>query len=233
MGTATTRRSRTVAGVIVSVLGVFAAARASPTEVIGAALEWDAHPAPRLDLLRAPPSGRSGPKSPVALLRTQPMPSRTNEFYEGYLARRMSALFSDEKQVTAAELANPASRPWTKDAATAQHFENLGIRAIGDSLQRYAVERLGIDRWSLPLTGRSRGAGGVDEAPRVRFRLGFSHLAPRVDLLIPATAGRVAVSADARGRIGTTFEPISSTLRVAAEVDVRERTATVGMSVRF
>jgi hypothetical protein len=41
------------------------------------------------------------------------------------------------------------------------------------------------------------------------------------------------VSADARGRIGTTFERTSSRLQVAADVDVRERAATVALSTRF
>jgi hypothetical protein len=145
----------------------------------------------------------------------------------------VSAVFGGERDVTARDFANPASRPWPGDPAAIQRVQKLGIRAIGGALKRYAVERLGIDRWSLPVTGRSEGNAVANDAPRVRFHLGFSHLAPRVDLRIPVTAGRVVVSADARGRIGTTFERTSSRLQVAADVDVRERAATVALSMRF
>jgi hypothetical protein len=222
-----------MAGFILAALGIFAAARAGPSEVFEAVHAWDLRLGHGPESLRAPPKSAIGSRSPFTLLRMQPVPSTKNEFYRGYLARRVSALFSDEKMVSAADLANPASRPWTGDPATRQHLENLGIRAIGDAVKQFAVDRLGIDRWSLPLTGRRGGATAVDDAPRVRFRLGISRMAPRADLLIPVTAGRVAVSADARGRIGTTFEPASSTLRVEADVYVRERTATVGLSLRF
>jgi hypothetical protein len=227
------RRSRTLAGVVVAVLSAFAAARAGPSEVFSAVHAWDLRPGHGPESLRAPTTSTMGSKSPFALPRMQPVPSTTNEFYRGYLARRVSALFSDEKTVNAAEFSNPASRPWTGDPATVQHLENLGIRAIGDAVKQYAVERLGIDRWSLPLTGRSGGAAAVNGAPRVRLRLGISQMAPRADLLIPVTAGRLAVSADARGRLGTTFEPTSSRLRVAAGVDIRQRAATIGLSLRF
>jgi hypothetical protein len=233
MTTVASRRSRTLGGVVFAVLGAFVAARAAPSEVFAAVRPWDLRAGHRLESLRGPPRSATGPQFPIALPRMQPVSSTADEFYEGYLARRVSALYGDEKTVSASDLANPASRPWTGDPATAQHLENLGMRAIGDAVKQYAVERLGIDRWSLPLTGRRGGAAAVDDAPRLRFRLGISQMAPRADLLIPVAAGRVAVSADVRGRIGTTFEPTSSALRVAAGVDVRGRTATVGLSLRF
>jgi hypothetical protein len=67
----------------------------------------------------------------------------------------------------------------------------------------------------------------------VRLHLGFSRLAPRADLLIPIAAGRVVVSADVRGHVRTTFEPKSSTLRLAADVDVPDHTATVRLGLQF
>ena len=232
MTTATAIRSRTLAGFVLTVLGAFATARASPSEVITVVREWESSHGDRL-ALRAPPLRAVGPKSPVAILRMRPVSSATDGFYEGYLARRVSALFGNEQEVAAQDFANPGSRPWTGDPATVQRVQKLGVRAIGGALKRYAVERLGIDRWSFPATGRSEGAAVANDSPRLRFHLGFSHLAPRADLRIPVTVGRVVVSADARGRIGTTFEPASSRLRVAADVDVRERTATVALSTRF
>jgi len=76
-------------------------------------------------------------------------------------------------------------------------------------------------------------AAAADDSRAVRFHLGFSRLAPRADLLIPVTAGRVVVSADVRGHLRTTFEPNSSKLRLAADVDVPEHTATVRLSLQF
>jgi hypothetical protein len=51
--------------------------------------------------------------------------------------------------------------------------------------------------------------------------------------LIPIAAGRVVVSADVRGHVRTTFEPKSSTLRLAADVDVPDHTATVRLGLQF
>jgi hypothetical protein len=121
------------------------------------------------------------------------------------------------------------------DPAALALVEKGAIRAVTGALKRYAVESLGIDRWSLRVTGR-RGRDAVasaDDSRGVRFHLGFSRLAPRADLLIPVRAGRVVLSADARGQVRTTFERASSRLRLAAEVDVPEHTATVRLSMQF
>ena len=58
-------------------------------------------------------------------------------------------------------------------------------------------------------------------------------MAPRADLLIPVTTGRVALSVDARGNLRAAFDPGSSRFRVAADVDVPGRTATVGLGMKF
>jgi hypothetical protein len=183
--------------------------------------------------LGAPPKSAVVSKLSLPLLSVRGVSPATDGFYEGYLARRVSALFGRERDVTARDFADPASRPWPGDPAAVQRVQKLGIRAIGGALKRYAVVRLGIDRWSFPVTGRSEGTAVANGSPRMRLHFGFSHLAPRADLRIPVTAGRVVVSADARGRIGTTFETTSSRLQVAAAVDVRERTATATLNMRF
>jgi hypothetical protein len=102
------------------------------------------------------------------------------------------------------------------------------------ALKNYAIESLGIDRWSLRVTGRGGSRlGPADDSRAVRFRVGFSRLAPRADLLIPVTAGRVVLSADVRGHIRTTFEPSSSKLRLAADIDVPAHTAMVRLGLQF
>jgi hypothetical protein len=53
------------------------------------------------------------------------------------------------------------------------------------------------------------------------------------DLLIPVTAGRVVLSADVRGHVRATFEPSSSKLRLAADVDVPAHTAMVRFGLQF
>jgi hypothetical protein len=165
----------------------------------------------------------------------QPKFSTTDEFREAYLRPRMLALFPHENTVAAADLMNPSSNPVMTDPAALALVEKGAIRAITGALKLYAIEGLGIDRWSLRVTGRSGGSrlGPADDSRGVRFHVGFSRLAPRADLLIPVAAGRVVLSADVRGHVRTTFEPGSSKLRLAADVDVPEHTATVRLGLQF
>jgi hypothetical protein len=147
----------------------------------------------------------------------------------------MQAAFPLENTLATADLMNPTSNPVMTDPAALARVEKGATRAIKGALKNYAIESLGIDRWSLRVTGRNEGGrfASADDTSGVRFRLGFSRLAPRADLLIPVTTGRVVVSADVRGHVRTTFEPNSSKLRLAADVDVPEHTATVRLGVRF
>jgi hypothetical protein len=160
---------------------------------------------------------------------------RVKSLYETYLSLPMSRGLRDEAGPAAEAFTVPTSNFWAKDPITVQRVEGRSIRAVEQSLKGYAIERLGIERWSIPLFGHSRGnatapGGG---AGTVKLRFGFSHLAPRADLLIPTTTGRVIVSADARGHVGTTFEPTTSKLRFTADVNVPERVATARLGVRF
>jgi hypothetical protein len=151
----------------------------------------------------------------------------------------MLARFPDENAVAGAGFANPAwnavSYPLAQNPAAVDRVQKGTIRAIESAFKGYAIERLGIDRWSFPVVGGSgRGRAALaDDSRGVRLHLGFSHLAPRADLLIPVTSGRLVVSADVRGRIGATFAPASSKLRLVADVDVPERTAAVSLRLRF
>jgi hypothetical protein len=210
--TTTTRRSRTLAGAVLVALGAFVVARAAPVP--------------------APPTS---PKRHLALRQLPLNFSATNRFYVGYLAPRMLALSRDENARTAVSLAGPMSTQPTLDPVAVARVEKRAIRVVQGALKSYAIERLGIDGWSISMMrsgGRNHVALSKDPGT-ARFRLGFSSLAPRADVLIPVAAGRVVFSADTRGRIGTTFQSTSSKFRLAATVDVPERRAAVALSLQF
>jgi len=156
-------------------------------------------------------------------------------FYETYLVPQMSARFRDDIAVTSAEFANAIWTPLTRDPVDEARIQKLGIRAVQGGLKRYAIELLGVEAWSLPVIGRGvrDGATHANDSRGLRFRVGISRRAPRADVLIPVSAGRVVVSGDVRGRVATTFESTSSRFRLSAHIDVPERTAAVGWSLRF
>ncbi len=155
-------------------------------------------------------------------------------FYAKYLAPRMDSRLNGEFDA-AARFANPATNPWTRDDATVSRIERHAIRATKSAVKRYVIESLGLNAWSLPLlrgTGPGLSALRTDSGgPRLLF--GFSHMAPRVEVLIPVTPGRVGVSADARGRMGITFETPASGLRFGATVDPRDHSGSFGLTSRF
>lgn len=216
-------------------LNAFTDALASPPELFSAMRERNPRPSHGLDSLTAAPASGTVATRAVALRRMQPKFSASNGFREAFLTPRMLAAFPRENTVATADLTNPSSNPVMTDPAALELVEKRAIRAVTRALESYTIESLGIDRWSLRLTGRSgrsSAAPAADSRP-VRFHLGFSRLAPRGDLLIPVTSGRVVLSADLRGHIRTTFEPNSSKLRLAADVDLPEQTATVRLSLQF
>ena len=156
-------------------------------------------------------------------------------FYEDYLAPRMDSRLHGEA-VAAGDYVNPAANPWTKDHATVERIEKGAIRAGKKALKRYFLDSLRIDSWSIPLfetrrAGASSGPAGADSRARLRF--GISHLAPRAELTIPATYGRVGLSADARGAVRASFESTSYTFRMDVAIDPREHTAMLTLGRRF
>jgi hypothetical protein len=155
-------------------------------------------------------------------------------FYERFLAPRMTSGLNREASA-AAFYANPAANPWTQDHETVSRVEKGAIRATKGALKQYAIEGLGIDAWSLPLFGgRGTGLGALkNDSGGTRLRFGFSHLAPRAEVLIPATHGRVAVSADARGRLGTSFESATSNFRIGVSYDAPSHSGTFSLTRRF
>jgi hypothetical protein len=171
---------------------------------------------------------------PALAAEAKKRPVAPRGFYAKYLMPQIASGLNGE--ITAAtDFANHAANPWTRDAGTAQRVERDAIGATTSALKRYAIESLGIDKWSLPLT---RGNGiGLDalktDSGGTRLRFGFSRMAPRAEVLIPVNAGRVAVSADALGRMGATFETPGSKLRVGASYDARARGGTFALGYRF
>jgi hypothetical protein len=155
-------------------------------------------------------------------------------FLARYLTPQMDSGLNAEVQA-AANFTNPSANPWTKDDHTVSRVEKSAIRASTGALKRYAIESLGIDRWSIPLFGAK--ATGVDalktDSGGTRLRFGFSHLAPRADVLFPVDAGHVAFSADALGRLSTSFETPSSRFRVGASVDPRAHQGGFSFSCSF
>jgi hypothetical protein len=221
-----------VALVALAALGVFSDARAAPSETFSRVGRWDPRPTRVFEFPAPPAAGVTGSMRPFAPRHPQPRFAAPRGFYETHLAPRMSADRLKDDAFVAARFGDPASRQWTSDPAVVELVEKRTIRSITHAFKGYAIEQLGINRWSLRVAGSSRAAP-ADDSRGVRFHLGFSRLAPRADLLIPVTSGRVVLSADARGRVRTTFERDSSRLQFAADLDVPARTATVRLRLQF
>ena len=161
-------------------------------------------------------------------------PAAPRGFYEKFLAPRMTSGLNGEAQA-AAFFANPAANPWTQDNETVSRIEKGAIRATKSALKRYAIESMGIDAWSLPLAGsRGRGLDALKtESGGTRLRFGISHLAPRAEVLVPATHGRVAFSVDARGRLATSFESTAANFRLGVSYDVPGHAGSFALIRRF
>jgi hypothetical protein len=155
-------------------------------------------------------------------------------FLARYLTPRMDSGLNAEVQA-AGYFTNPSANPWTRDDRTVSRVEKNAVRATRGALKHYAIESLGLDAWSLPLFG-AKGTG-LDalktDSGGTRLRFGFSHLAPRAEFLIPVDAGHVSFSADAMGRLSTTFETPSSRFRVGASVDPRAHEGGFSLSCSF
>jgi hypothetical protein len=161
-------------------------------------------------------------------------PAVQHGFYSRFLAPQMTSGLNAEV-AAAAYFASPTANPWTQDNGTVSRIERSALHATTGALKQYAIESLGIDAWSLPLFG----GGGNGQHPLktesggTRLRFGFSHMAPRAEVLIPATHGRVAFSADARGRVATSFESATSNFRFGVSYDAPAHAGTFSLIRRF
>ena len=155
-------------------------------------------------------------------------------FFAKYLMPRMDSRLSGEFDA-AVRFANPSTNPWTRDDATVSRIQKHAIRATKGAVKRYAIEQLGLDAWSLPLL-RGKGTGLYalrTESGGPRLLFGFSHMAPRAEVLIPMASGRVGFSADALGRVGINFETPASSFRFGATIDPRDHSGSFGFISRF
>ena len=186
-----------------------------------------------LALAALPALAGDGPRpASSALPATQPAPA-PHGFLQTFLAPRM-AVFMQHDGAAAQEFASPVANPWTRDREIVGRVEHNALRATKSALKRYAVDALGLDTWSIPLSGAKGGLAPSSAGPSgPGLRLGIAHLTPRAELQLPVASGRVAVSADVRGRVGASFRTSASDLRVGAAVDPVDHRATFDLTLRF
>lgn len=175
----------------------------------------------------APPVVMAAPSAPAA-------GSESRSFIQSYLAPKMSARLGNSRAAVHSEFASP--NPWTSRIEDTEDQVRRGaIKATKSALKKYALERLNLTGWSVPL--RSGQAKGVQafrtESGGPRLRLGFSHRAPNAEAVIPLDRGRLSFSASLLGRVGTSFETPGGKLRVGAYFDPQEDAATAAVSFAF
>jgi hypothetical protein len=158
--------------------------------------------------------------------------SERDVFLNSFLAPRLNSRLGGLRAAVT-EFSDPNANPWTRTWETQDQVRRNAESATKSAVKRYALERLNLTGWSLPLGG-SRGKGVSafrTESGGPRLRFGFSHRAPRVDVLFPLDKGKVAFSADPLGRVGTSFETSSGRLRFGLSLDPREHEASFGLLV--
>jgi len=165
--------------------------------------------------------------------RALPGMSERDVFLKSFLTPRLNARLSGYRAAVDIDFADPNANPWTRSWETQDRVRDNTMRATKSAVKRYALERLYLAGWSLPL-GSSHGRGVSafrTESGGPRLRFGFSHRAPRVEALFPLDHGRIAVSADPLGRVGTAFETSSGRLRFGLNLDPQDKSATFGLLI--
>jgi len=166
-------------------------------------------------------------------------PAEKKNFYRNFLAPQMKTRLNGE-EFAATQFADRSANEWMRDDQTVERVQKNAIAATKKALKRYAIESMRIDTWSLPLFRSARGNDGAGGAPglggevqRARLRFGISHMSPRAELVIPATQGKVAISANTRGMFGATFESPGSDVRFGLTYDASSHAATFVLNRRF
>ena len=156
-------------------------------------------------------------------------------FYQKWLAPTMASRLTGEADAAKA-YTDPAANDWTKDRGTVGRIEKAAENAMTGAMKQYALHGLHIDTWLVTL-GRAHGMGGgavpTGSSGGTRVRFGISHLTPRADVLIPSARGNVVFSADARGRLATSFVSHSSNFDVQLSFDTPERSGSFSLVRRF
>lgn len=157
------------------------------------------------------------------------------DFWNGYLAPTMTKDLADDSAAFRRAQAGPLANPWTRNRAADANVGHDAFGALKGAVKNYLIERLDVASWSIPLLGR-RGEARTTTAPErggPRVRFGVAHMAPKAEVVVSSERGRFAFSADARGRVGTSFETSSSHLRFSADLDPLAHDATIGLTARF
>jgi hypothetical protein len=174
----------------------------------------------------------AGRASAVDAAKDAPAPSKG--FYAKYLTPRMNSRLDGEISAASA-YTDPTANPWTRDDLTIARIERGARRAATGALKQYAIQSLQINAWSVPLFGAKDT--GVDafreESGGTRLRFGIAHFTPRADVTIPGANGRVVVSVDARGRLGTAFETPTAKLSFGVSYDPPTQSGAFSLSRRF
>jgi hypothetical protein len=158
--------------------------------------------------------------------------SERDVFLKSFLTPRLNARLGGMRAAVA-DFSDPNGNPWTRSWETQDQVRDSALRATKSAVKRYALERLYLTGWSLPLgAGHGRGLSAFrTESGGPRLRFGFSHRAPRVEALFPMQTGRMAVSADPFGRVGAAFETPSGRLRFGLNLDPQDHEATFGLLI--
>jgi hypothetical protein len=158
--------------------------------------------------------------------------SERDVFMNSFLAPRLNSRLGGLRAAVT-EFSDPNANPWTRTWETQDDVRRNATSAAKSAAKRYALERLNLAGWSLPLGGsHEKGVAAFrTESGGPRLRFGFSHLAPRVDVLFPLQNGKIAFSADPLGRVGTSYEAPGGRLRFGLALDPRDHTATFGLLV--
>jgi hypothetical protein len=161
--------------------------------------------------------------------------SEAKSFLHAFLAPRMAARLGDDPAGRAADPADSAAKAWMQDTGASSRVGRSAISAATSALQNYALEKLNVDAWSIPLLhkGSAEDNGGPAGATGPRLRFGIAHMSPRAEVVMPAGDGRFAFSADLRGNLAASFETSGAKLRLAASVDIQGRNSGVTLSKRF
>lgn len=183
------------------------------------------------------PCGRAalaGDREPGPALQPATLAPK-HSFFEAYLNPKMAASLGDQRAFLTTGVMHGEAQDWTHDPDSIERVEERAKSALKSAVKRYALEKLDVDRWSIPLFGGGRDASaiGAGDAPGTRLRFGISHMAPRAEVLVPLASGRFSFGADARGRVATSFQSDRRGLRVTGALDPGEKSATFGVTFGF
>lgn len=159
-----------------------------------------------------PPVRSLANRSPLRIARLDlgavktPIPSGQLPGYTERFALAPSPLLQRiSSNVQGAGLAWPDDPQLQSDELT-DNVKRGVIRATRRAVKRVLLDALDVDRLAPSSLG-ALGSVSVGPADTVRFRVGVSHMAPRVDMRYRLGEGALNVSVGARGQLGVDLDP--------------------------